>query len=347
MPRSRQSINRGLPRNLYRNPLRWRNPVTGKVKRLGRLSEDDAISYALRENDKLRMPGRVSGSSLAKLWPQYVEYMASSGRYSAATIAGRERHLRGIARKLDAHGKPLGMAEIEDFDRLILVKLWGTNGVAQKRVHWMKFLDWCIAQGHADINEARLTLKPLAKPKQRKQLTVESYNASLALADPWLARTMEIALCTGLRASDLMALTYRDHMKDDRIEIVPQKTGNASKRMGRTAIAASIPITPRLAKALKPTMRFARFVIHKPGRHQQLQVKYVSSQWRKINDCAWHEIRGLSGRLYTEALIERGLTLEEATKQAQARYSHSSAQTTAGYLMDDVLARFESVEAGL
>jgi hypothetical protein len=352
VPKPRKPDNVSLPPNLYESGgyYAWRHPRTGKRYGLGR-DRGEAIAQATEANesllptrlvDKLAPPARI----LRDFLPTY------EGVLDRKRLAERTRYNR--KRQLTAIGKGLGdvlitartedAAEITRRSSLFLQAYVDTGKLRMAKSLRSTLVDLYSAMASAGwlaINPARvIDLDPPVV--RRARLTLDTFKRiyeAAAAFDPWVQRSMELALVTLQRREDVALMAVRD-----------VQAGRLLVTQSKTDVRLRIPLALRL-DALGWSLAdvigqcrddvLSRRLLHhtrhqgraKPGDgvHQQtLTTAFAAARVAAgiaIDEGktppTFHELRSLGIRLYKQQGYD-----------PQALAGHKQASTTAVYLDD-------------
>lgn len=176
---------------------------------------------------------------------------------------------------------------------------------------------WAVEAGHAKGNPCR----GVARNKEQRRanaVTDREFDAVYALADARLRVAMDLALLTGLRQSDIRALTL-DNVTDAGLEVRTEKTGTVVCLEWSDALREVV----RRARALRPQVpgHYLLRTVH--GR--PYKAAHLRMLWQRLMRLAasqglrrftWNDIRAKSAS-------DSG-SIEEAT----ARLGHANPATT-------------------
>ncbi|WP_271270521.1 tyrosine-type recombinase/integrase [Aliamphritea hakodatensis] len=236
--------------------------------------------------------------------------------------------------------------------------------VQNKHIPLLKELfRYAIAEGYRDNNPATELQPKVAEPRQRKRHTLEGFQKVRTFAPEWIQRTMDIALYSLQRRSDLIAM-HRDHVNraNKSIKILQQKTRNYSNpvyiqiSMGDalwnavdSSLSSNIPC-PYLVHC-RPVRMSAKVRDAKPHPFAVLP-DYLSKQFSKARDASGaydhlpkrerptlHDIRALGILMYFKA----GYSLE----YIMALAGHGKVTTTEHYIAGHEQIRPVAVNADL
>ncbi|QIP56871.1 tyrosine-type recombinase/integrase [Hafnia alvei] len=342
MARNRSHSRRDLPPNLYvRNNgyYCYRDPRTGKEYGLGKIKRD-AVNQAIEANIQLmdcpsnRLVDRISfdTSMLFHDWLDHYSKVINSRGLKPKTLKeynGKIRILRTIIDNV-----PIESITTKDIASIISsYSAEGKTTTAKLiRITLLDIFREAIADGHITHNPVEATRNPRSEIK-RSRLSLseykEIYRCSLGL-QPWIPLSIELALMTGQRVSDISKIKWKD-IRDGMLWIEQKKTGNKlviDLSLTLDAIGVSLKDTVERCRVLFG--RFDNIICSQTG--TQLTTTTMArgfAKARELSGIKWekeppsfHELRSLSARLYTE---------EKGTEFAQRLLGHKSAVMTAKY----------------
>src|SRR5688572_23195582 len=227
-----------LPDNLYESAgyYSWRNPATGKRYGLGR-NQEYAIREAKAANMHIAAPRLIERieitpkGTLAEYIPIYTANLKTRG-LSKVTLYNRMSAIRAIARHM-GH-VPVGMRQE---DTAVMTKgcadfIRTYNDAGKHRM--AKFMRGILIDVFADmaknwglpLNPARVLPNEKVEIK-RERLSIDQFNAIYKVAQkaqPWVCRSMDLAIVTLQRRDDVSKMGFRD-VQDGRLCVVQHKTG--------------------------------------------------------------------------------------------------------------------------
>ena len=173
-----------------------------------------------------------------------------------------------------------------------------------------------IGAGQIKTNPAA-ALKTPSVTTARHRLTLDTYKAIIAHANPILARVMNLALITGQRRGDVMNMSF-NQVKDGYLWVIQSKAKTeeqaAKIRIPLGLHLSAINMTLGSAIAACRTNVVSRYMIHYTtvgNGHMaigdKVRDKYIEHLFREAREAAgitgkhpptFHEIRSLSGRLH-------------------------------------------------
>lgn len=191
-----------------------------------------------------------------------------------------------------------------------------------------------IADGHIQTNPVDATRNPKAEV-QRERLKLDEYFKIREAANkqaPWVGLSMDLALITGQRVSDISSMKWSD-VHDGKLWVVQQKTAS------RLAIPVSLELEAADLKledvlaSCKAAYGDCENVLasHLRSALSPSTISMGFTKSRKDSGLDWeqppsfHELRSLSARLYSK---------EKEGNFAQRLLGHKSAEMTAKYQDD-------------
>lgn len=351
-PRPKYPINKSLPDNLRVRRdgyYSYKNPLDGVEYGLGR-NKAQAVAEARVVNNHIAqvrkqtgLLDRITGADgkALGLWLDEYQIIISKKGFAAATMRNKHYMLETIRAELGREViDRITTRKIADF-----IKRWTDEGKDQQakliRGALMDIFSEAHAAGWITYNPVTITRKPVTKPPQRERMSLEAFKAIHALAsksEPWVARSLELAIVTGQRREDICNAKFSD-FHDGFWWLIPQKT----KKHGTKQ---KIPLSLRLdavgitlGDVVKKCrdMVVSKYLIHhaKPNNKtlpgQRVfsgTVSKVFSDLRDKTGLEWespptfHECRSLAARLYTE---------QNGDNFAQILLAHKNAKTTEIY----------------
>lgn len=360
MGRPRKAGARHLPPNLYNKDGRyvWRHPGTGKTHPLGR-DMATAIIEATEANvaistlaGRRRLVDRINDMEdrSVSLWVErYISEILSKREIAKTTLQDNTRKLRAFA---EEHGDlqidAVTTANIADYLREYTLDGKYRMAQATRSVLRDLFLE-AGAAGWVDRNVVELT-RPISVTVCRARIDLPDVLEILRIAErdyhPWAANAILLALVTGQRRSDVLAIGP-ENVRDGRLWVKQQKSG-VNVTMPLTLRLDAIGLTvgdviERCSDSRTLRDHYVHHVAHKgatvPG--DPLRARTVSSMFSACLELAcpgrtWvvegvsqedveppslHELRSLAGRLY-----------KSQGANSQHILGHRHAATTALYL---------------
>jgi integrase len=184
-------------------------------------------------------------------------------------------------------------------------------------------MTWAIEWGAASSNPVRDT-KRRKIAKRTRNVGAADWEAAYSAAPPMMQCAMDLALLTGLRRGDLLALT-REQCKDDGIHVTAQKTAaplviEYSDEL-RSVLKRAQSIGPRLRRTVISTDHGKQLAPGDFGRRWwQVQTK-AFPKGQESRRFRWHDIRAKSA------------TDSRSLAEASARLGHSSQAITSRFYM--------------
>jgi len=320
-----------LPPNLYEDNgyFRYKNPKTKKLHKFGK-ERDIAIKEALQLNAILEpLSDRVkeilqSTTKKKQLVEEFIEYFKNE---ILPTRNLSKKMIKDYHTKIPHIIKAIGnksFEEISIYDIAQFLKQFPANQSNNYRSALKVIFQYAIAEGLTDKNLADATIKKTTEVK-RQRLSLEGFYAIRNHAPKWLQNTMDLALMTAQRRSDLVALKWTD-IHDNFIWIKQQKV----EKWGTGNI--KIPVTPEIMSVLIKCKNPSEFVIS--YKDKTVNADYLSKEFTKARNKSnhftemtsppsFHEIRALSSFIQKKAGIE--------TSKTQVLMGHSSKEMTEHY----------------
>lgn len=208
----------------------WRNPLTGKEQSL-KATNNEALAidrtlklnaiFAQKVGDQvvrdIAAAGQQNGqvkNRFGKFLPEYLRLYERDRRPSKSTLWTRKHYCKTWSEHL---GK-MGFAKIEVKDAKAVLKIYEDRGQPRTAIGLRSALidiyrvaksEGVLPAGHPNIAEIVTAPRAIV---QRSRLTLDDWQAIHAKAqtmDKWVARSMELALVTGQRLSDLCIARFR------------------------------------------------------------------------------------------------------------------------------------------
>lgn len=343
MNRPRSAANRGLPANLYRKTDRrnsktyytYRDPRTGREHGLG-TEHDAAVADATALNAAIYTSIRSarlaaittpepSTPSLNSLAMRHLE-LCEKRKLAPNTIRTRKSQVNAL---LGALGADTLIGELAVKNFVAVIDDYERQGKQRTalaiRTTAVEMWKDAIAEGWTNDNPPAKTRAPSVEVK-RSRLTIEAFRAIHAAAaklDPWVQRSMELALVTAQRREDIAQIEFRQlsdstaWIEDGSLRVIQRKTGN------KVLIPLGVGIEgfrlADLVKACRDSI-VSRWLVHHqvprtkslPG--DQVWIDTITRGFARARDLAgvtgepgkapptYHEIRSLAIRLYTQQM---------------------------------------------
>jgi len=353
--RKREAKRRNWPQYLNQNGagyFYWRDPDTKKSHGLGR-DQEKAFQEARSAN--LAVAQRRGNTSLAQkllapdartldTWmSEYETIYMETRNVSAATIKTVRAGMRAVRASafLKKNLRDIETREIADF----IDKSAESRGPQMAKLIRKTLVDIfreAEIKGHIEKGKNPVTVTRVPDFEvERSRLTWEQFQKIHKAAeafDPWVARSLELALLSAQRREDVANMTF-DDIKD----------GFLFVEQSKTKVKLRIPLTVRLdviGLSLEDVVRRCRnatvskWLIH----HDRRQIKKkagdpvgspaITQLFKRVREAAeitweegrtapsYHEVRSLAARLYTE---------QYGADFAQAILGHKSADMTDMY----------------
>ncbi|QWM05646.1 tyrosine-type recombinase/integrase [Morganella morganii subsp. morganii] len=342
MARKRNRERRDLPPNLYvRNNgyYSYRDPRTGKEYGLGRIKRD-AVNQAIDANMQLmdmkyvKLAERIANSDVILFhdWLGHYNKIILSRGLKQKSIREYENKIRTIKSIMD--NIPIDKITTKDIAAVISSYTErGKNTTAKLiRISLLDIFREAIAEGHISFNPVEPTRNPRTEVK-RSRLSFKDYLKILESAktfQPWMPLSMELALLTGQRISDICKMKWTD-IKEGMLWVQQQKSGN------KLAIDMTVSLEC-LGMSLEDVIKKCYSVyggcdnLIASSFRKEITTTTVSRGFVKAREAtsinwgdnppSFHEIRSLAARLYTD---------EKGGEFAQRLLGHKSAMMTAKY----------------
>ena len=356
MSRPRKRGSKDLPANLYSNQskgitfYRYKDPRTGKFHGLGgdksvavrdALALNNAIYTAILEAQKadLHSPSTPVFSEFAELYLQRCEKRGQA--YN--TIRSKQYSVNHF--NLTIGNTPVGEITVKDIAAILECYIEeGKDRAAQAaRSCAIEIFKEAAHDGLVDKNPALATRNPRAKVK-RSRLSLDQYHNVISAArslDPWVVRSMQLALITGQRREDIAELTF-EQVQGDFLFIVQAKT-KARIKLHLDLRLECVGLSLRhILKECDDGIQSDRILHHsrayaacKPG--DPVHINTLSRKFAAARDSAnlvndaekgpatFHELRSLAARLWTQ---------QEGKEFAQVLLGHKDERMTAVYRDD-------------
>jgi integrase len=202
------------------------------------------------------------------------------------------------------------------------------GAAADLHKHAVRFLEWCVEQGHCSANV-------MAGRRRRKQTRAQRLNkkhVGMAFNDDqlvavWMAceadgspfaRLMQLALCSALRRSELAQLERKAHIKIDRIDVPAEIT--------KTGYAHDVPLLPLARRVLAKTPKTtSALVFSYTGKRMSGWTKLIN----RIKEASGVPLRGLHDARRTVRTLMSRLGVAE-----------DIAELSIGHVRADLIARY-------
>ncbi|QHP80682.1 integrase [Pectobacterium odoriferum] len=342
-----------LPKNLtYRRREKsfyWRNPITNQEISLGRISRKDAIGQTIEANhyieqnyspvvllEKLKNT-KTDALITVDVWLERYSVIIKRRDLAENTYKIRSGQLATIRQSLgNKNLKEVTTKDIAEFLEVYLQQEKLSMAAGFRSVLSDIFRE-AIVEGHIDNNPVLPTRTPQPNVK-RERLELEQYKAIRVAAEKqpvWFQLSMDLALVTGQRREDIVAIKFSD-IVSDRLLIEQGKTGSKLALPLNLAIDAIelrlCDVVEQCRKASKTDYMISSG-IRKNSPNGAIEVNGLTKGFVKARNASgielnerpptFHEIRSLAGRLYEK---ERGKEF------AQKLLGHKSAKMTEKYL---------------
>lgn len=239
------------------------------------------------------------------------------------SLAGTGLTERTLANKRAAHlhlvpafkGRPVEGIRPWEIARVIqAVHELGLHVTSRHVLHEARAIfNVALVNGVVDLNPA-LHVKPLPAPVRRVRLTLAQYQAiydyAKQHAPPWFAPCLRLALVTGQRRADLVALTRSD-VREDHLFVLQQKTGaRVAIPLALRLDAIGCTVGEVIEECLQCKPLDGGWLLRSAARpHRKLHPQTVTHRFWLAQQAAvkhsgpgtppsFHELRSLSARLY-------------------------------------------------
>ncbi len=337
--RRRGRDTRDLPPNLYvRNGYySYRDPRNGKEYGLGR-DKRQAINESVAANMTLFAPSKnlidrinnITQTSLTEWCERYIDIL-NRREIAASSMTEYKSRVNAIGDWFNT--KPIDEVSTKDIAEFL--DSYVTSGrAARAKLIRSTLLDMfreAISEGVINDNPVTATRNARVKVK-RSRLTAEEFEQVLIQAksvSPWVSLSMELALITGQRVSDIAKLKWSD-IYDDNVWIEQKKTG-MKLTIPLSVSITNLSLSDTLEKCKKLFAGSGTVIATRTG--SELKVETISRAFAKARDAtgikwsgeppSFHEIRSLSARLYAT---------EKGNNYAQKLLGHKSAQMSERYI---------------
>lgn len=335
---------------------RYKHPVTGTFHGLG-TNESAAKEIATEANKRLtenqmanlfrarEAIARSSGKAITtQAWVEsYSDILikkVEAGEIKAATASGRDPALNALISQCGI--RPLD--EVSTRDIATIIDEYTARGVPRMaQLVRSVLIDVFREAQHAGevppgYNPAQATKNPRARVN-RQRLSLAEWREIYVQAEkmqPWVSRSMLLALITGQRVGDIAAMKFSD-IWDDALHIVQEKTG------ARIAIPLSLHCDA-LGLSLRETIKLCRdpvisqWILHQRAsqgagrtgeklKKKTLTITFARARdksgltWSSGTPPSFHEQRSLSERLYREQGIDTRSLLGHKSQSMTDRYN--------------------------
>ncbi len=360
MNRPRKLGNRDLPPNIYPRAdkklgvvyYNFKDIRTGKMHSLGTdkaqaIKDCNELNSAIYDVIKAaRMASIVNhkpSETLKTVMDHYIKFSESIG-LAKNTMRVKKSICKAIVTAL---GSETAIRVVDVRDLAEMLSSYDTTPRMRQSVRSEAILMWKTAmhEGWVNDNVPEKTRSNSAKVK-RDRLTLEMFNLihaeALKSKKVWIARSMELALVTAQRESDISMIEFRKStdstswVESDALCVCQIKSqGNTKLRIPLDVGVNGLTVGGVLKSCRSNVV--SKWVMHQNIRHgaakvgDRISASGLSRGFAEMRDQAgitgdnpptFHEIRSLSIRLYSDSLGE---------KFAQAIAGHKNADMTAVY----------------
>ena len=281
----------GLPKGVVMTRPRQSDTVAQAYLRRGRryipLGSPDARDFSSRLDMALLGPEPETGSLNHLIW-RYLQ----SPEFKRLAARTKDDYREQVAHIGRAFGREQ-LAAFDDKAAAQRIFAWRDRRAATPRradygVQVFKaLLGWAARRGLVERNRAAGIPALYRSDRRYKVWQPEHIEAFLAVAPPNLALALILALETGQRQSDMLALRWSD-IDGDVIGL----------RQAKTRQDVAVPITPPLARALETAPRSSPFVLVRQDGQAWTSgggFRNAWTYWRRkagITDLTFHDLRG-------------------------------------------------------
>jgi integrase len=222
-----------LPAHLYEPRPGWfkyQNPVTGEWITVGRIPRRDAITQALEAN--LHLAGQLAAPRLVDKITRDDKHAVAAwiDRFNADVIPKRQLAATTL-RQVKYHGQLVKASPLADMviDRVDIIqiadflKTYSDRGKERMALVLWSYLKDVFTEAigagwiRSKVNPVLHTTKPTPRV-MRARLTLEAWQAIYAAAaelEPWVQRSMRLAMVSAQRLEDLQAAEFKPGDKVD------------------------------------------------------------------------------------------------------------------------------------
>jgi integrase len=344
--RRRLAARRNWPANLYQNSdgyLWFKNPLTGKSAGLGTdlqkaIRDVKAANLKLADVKAKRDLLSITSGGIVTLASRCDEYEKeyTVGKRSAKSITSQLNAIRADERS----AKPIDAFTPKDAADMIkeAAANRGPSMAREMRSRLKDVFRDAITHGLVDRNPVDSVLKPKIEVTRRRMTEADFWKIFDNAPQPWAKNAMLLALVTGQRFSDILAMRF-DDVKDGFLWVSQQKSGGKTK----LKIPLSVSLGEHSLESIVAQCRdrsVSRFLVHytesrySMKRGQAIPPTTLQKAFQSAREAAeldqpegstpttFHEIRSLSARMHAE---QRGAAF------AQALLGHKSASMTELY----------------
>lgn len=252
-------MHRVLPENLYerRGYYSWRNPDTGKEYGLGR-DRDRAIAEAKQANRFIQdkksgeLVQRLAGDvrTIAAFRPRFDEILEAR-KLAPLTRYNRKWQLKLIEKEIGHIVVGPRQEDATEITRQVAAWLRGFEKAGKRRTaqalrsRLLEMFSDMAAEGWIAVNPIEV-IRVEAPAVKRARLTFDDYvkiYKAAAQLDPWVRRSMELALVTLQRREDITRMSFRDQA-DGRLKVEQAKSVDSTT--GEKQMRLRIPLSIRL-----------------------------------------------------------------------------------------------------
>ena len=344
----------------------WRNPLTGEEIGIGRVPFVEACDQAIEANlhvreltQKPRLVDRLTGAAgrsvtaLVEAYDARLQKRVSGGELAAVTL----KQLRSYGRAVKAAWSARPAESITTLDAAALLAQWKDVGQARSaagaRSYGLDLFRHAEAEGWIPrgTNPFSVTEKITVRVK-RARLTFEAFQVIYDAAgklEPWVQRSMELALVSAQRREDLAVAEFRRQASDSTCFVADgmlwvrqQKVAGSSGMQLRIPFELELRVLGWTLGEIIGRCRddvVSRWLLHHAkGRGKQCQpgdqvwIDTITKGFRRARDRSglqwpeqdpptFNELRSLSARLYKD----------QGNVDVQALLGHTDPATTRIY----------------
>jgi integrase len=306
----------------------YRNPKSKRTKGLGRdkahaFSEARAANQALADLNPSNLAQWVLGievMSLTAWMPIYRELWIKKQEPAGSTIIAADRYMARFA-KLDFAHMPMSQITTVHIATYLdgVAEKAGAGAALNIRARLMDIFAFAITKGHVETGKNPVdATQPAKYAPKRDRLSIEQFKQLRALASPALVNAMNLAILTGQRVSDIVAMKFED-VKDGYLHVAQIKSGGSMKiKLDLNVGLGAVEMTIGDAVKLCRDRVVSKHLIHAvktvgPSRAgSQLNASSISNAFSALRGESgivgasgktpptFHEIRSLSERLYRQ-----------------------------------------------
>jgi integrase len=287
---SNKNNRKGLPKNLHPNgnSFRYWHPVKQQWTGMGP-NKKQAIADARVINSTLVVPMRniiraLGGVTVNDHIEWFFSQIVPFKRYAENTIDIYKLRCKQISNAV-GH-KPVCLVSVLDIAGIM--DSLSPRPAQQLRQVATEIFKTAAGRGLIEINPGELTNNPIYR-KSRKRITWDQYLEILSIAPQWMKNTMELAVTTLQRRSDIARFRF-DGVKDGYLYVIQQKTAKYDTGYLRAEVG---PELERIIRNCRDSVA-SPFMVHRtPARHikrtkvehwTQVTPAYITSTFKDLRD---------------------------------------------------------------